>query len=128
MVPNRYLTTKREAESYLMTHPSKFRSIIFRPGFMSTPERPITLPLAGLLQISSAILGNSVNGTIPFAQALSTPPLAMETLARAVMNAIENPEIKGIVDVGGIEELAANPSSQKVGGSSNKVGGDERLE
>ncbi|GJJ71983.1 hypothetical protein EMPS_04340 [Entomortierella parvispora] len=128
MVPNRYLTTKREAESYLMTHPSKFRSVIFRPGFLSTPERPITLPLAGLLQISSSILGSSVNGTIPFAQALSTPPLAMETLARAVMNAIENPEIKGIVDVGGIEELAANPSSQTVGGSSKKIEDDKREE
>ncbi|KAG0049430.1 hypothetical protein BGZ83_005780 [Gryganskiella cystojenkinii] len=125
MVPNRYLTTKREAESHLLTHPSKFRSVIFRPGFMSTPDRPITLPLAGLLQLSSSILGKSVNGTIPFAQALSTPPLAMETLARAVMNSIENPDIKGIVDVDGIEELANNPSTRKVGGSHKE---DGRLE
>ncbi|KAF9427472.1 hypothetical protein BGZ94_004838 [Podila epigama] len=120
MVPNRYLTTKREAESALLTHPSNMRSIIFRPGFMSTPERPITLPFAGLLQLSSMVLGNSVRGTIPFAQALSTPPLAMETLARAVMNAIENQEIKGIVDVNGIEELANNPHSTTVGASTHQ--------
>lgn len=128
MVPNRYLTTKREAESALLTHPSKIRSIIFRPGFMSTPERPITLPLAGLLQVSSAILGNSVNGTIPFAQALSTPPLAMETLARAVMNAVENPEIKGIIDVGGIEELAHNPYNAQVGASKKVESGEKKDE
>ncbi|KAG0349148.1 hypothetical protein BG004_001572 [Podila humilis] len=125
MVPNRYLTTKREAEHALLTHPSKLRSVIFRPGFMSSPERPITLPLAGLLQVSSTILGDSVRGTIPFAQALSTPPLSMETLARAVMNAVENPEIKGIVDVGGIEELAHNPHNAQVG-ASKKIEGDEK--
>ncbi|KAF9087694.1 hypothetical protein BGX29_004305 [Mortierella sp. GBA35] len=111
MVPNRYVTTKREAETALLTHPAGFRSIIFRPGFLSTPDRPVTLPLAGLLQVSSAILGDSVRGTIPFAQALSTPPLAMETLARAIVNSLENPEIKGIVDVEGIAELANNPHS-----------------
>ncbi|KAF9306429.1 hypothetical protein BGZ74_005974 [Mortierella antarctica] len=128
MVPNRYLTTKREAESALLTHPSKIRPIIFRPGFLSTPERPITLPLAGLLQLSSAVLGNSVNGTIPFAQALSTPPLSMETLARAVMNAVENPEIKGIVDVGGIEELAHNPYNAQVGASKKVESGEKKSE
>ncbi|KAG0212073.1 hypothetical protein BGX28_006834 [Mortierella sp. GBA30] len=117
MVPNRYVTTKREAEHALLTHPSGFRSIIFRPGFLSTPERPITLPLAGLLQISSAVLGNSIKGTIPFAQALSTPPQSMETLARAIMNAVENKDVKGIVDVDGIEELANNPTSRTVGAS-----------
>ncbi|KAI7816433.1 hypothetical protein BC939DRAFT_469168 [Gamsiella multidivaricata] len=117
MVPNRYITTKREAEHALLTHPSGFRPIIFRPGFLSTPERPITLPLAGLLQISSAVLGNSLRGTIPFAQAMSTPPASMETLARAIMNAVENEDVKGIVDVDGIEELANNPNSKSVGAS-----------
>ncbi|KAF9344181.1 hypothetical protein BGX26_004693 [Mortierella sp. AD094] len=117
MVPNRYITTKREAEHALLTNTDKIRPIIFRPGFLSTPERPVTLPLAGLLQVSSAILGNSLRGTIPFAQAISTPPLSMDTLARAIMNSIENKDIKGIVDVEGIEELANNPSSQIVGSS-----------
>ncbi|KAF9925675.1 hypothetical protein FBU30_004599 [Linnemannia zychae] len=121
MVPNRYLTTKREAESALLTHPAGFRSIIFRPGFMSTPDRPITVPLAGLLQVSSAILGNSVKGTIPFAQALSTPPLEMETLARAIVNSLENPDVKGIIDVEGIAELANNPHTKTVGASKKAV-------
>ncbi|KAF9959622.1 hypothetical protein BGZ72_009202 [Mortierella alpina] len=118
MVPNRYITTKREAEQALLTHASGFRPVIFRPGFLSTPERPITMPLAGLLQVSSAVLGNSIKGTIPFAQALSTPPQSMETLARAIMNAVENKDVKGIVDVDGIEELANNPASRTVGASS----------
>ncbi|KAF9111042.1 hypothetical protein BGX27_005477 [Mortierella sp. AM989] len=115
MIPNRYITTKREAEHALLTNTDKLRPIIFRPGFLSTPERPVTLPLAGLLQISSSILGNSLKGTVPLAQAISTPPLSMETLARAIMNSIENKDIKGIVDVEGIQELANNPSSQSVG-------------
>ncbi|KAF9992391.1 hypothetical protein BGZ79_003125 [Entomortierella chlamydospora] len=117
MVPNRYITTKREAEQALLTNTDNIRPIIFRPGFLSTPERPVTLPLAGLLQVSSAILGNSLKGTIPLAQAISTHPLSMETLARAIMNSIENKDIKGIVDVEGIEELANNPKSQNVGAS-----------
>ncbi|KAF8985879.1 hypothetical protein BGZ46_000982 [Entomortierella lignicola] len=121
MIPNRYLTTKREAEQALLTNTDNIRPIIFRPGFLSTPERPFTLPLAGLLQVSSAILGNSLKGTIPFAQAISTPPQSMETLARAIVNAIENKDIKGIVDVEGIEELAHNPSSQNVGASKKEV-------
>ncbi|KAF9544520.1 hypothetical protein EC957_011916 [Mortierella hygrophila] len=121
MVPNRYVTTKREAETALLTHPAGFRPIIFRPGFLSTPERPVTLPLAGLLQISSAILGDSVRGTIPFAQALSTPPLEMETFARAIVNSLENPEIRGIIDVEGIAELANNPHTHNVGASKKVV-------
>ncbi|KAF9130995.1 hypothetical protein BGW39_002407 [Mortierella sp. 14UC] len=121
MVPNRYITTKREAETALLTHPAGFRSIIFRPGFLSTPDRPATLPLAGILQVSSAILGDSVRGTIPFAQALSTPPLEMETLARAIVNSLENPDVQGIVDVEGIAELANNPHTHNVGGSKKAV-------
>ncbi|KAF8932845.1 hypothetical protein EDD21DRAFT_380425 [Dissophora ornata] len=120
MVPNRYITTKREAEHALLTNTTGFRPIIFRPGFLSTPERPITLPLAGLLKVSSAILGNSLKGTIPFAQAASTPPVGMDVLARAIMNAIENPDIKGIVDVDGIDELAHNPDSKTVGANKKK--------
>ncbi|KAI1303385.1 hypothetical protein EDD11_005413 [Mortierella claussenii] len=117
MIPNRYVTTKREAESALLTHPSGIRPIIFRPGFLSTPERPVTLPLAGLLQVSSSILGNSLKGTIPFAQAMSTKPLSMETLARAIVNSIENKSVRGIIDVEGIDELAHNPHSRTVGAS-----------
>ncbi|KAF9365070.1 hypothetical protein BGX34_011492 [Mortierella sp. NVP85] len=117
IVPNRYITTKREAEHALLTDSSGFRPIIFRPGFLSTPDRPLTLPLAGLLQISSAVLGKSLRGTIPLAQAASTPPFSMETLARAIMNAIENDQIRGIVDVDGIEELVSNPNSTNVGAS-----------
>lgn len=117
IVPNRYITTKREAEHALLTDSSGFRPIIFRPGFLSTPDRPLTLPLAGLLQISSAVLGKSLRGTIPLAQAASTPPFSMETLARAIMNAVENDQIRGIVDVDGIEELVSNPNSTNVGAS-----------
>lgn len=117
MVPNRYITTKREVEHALLTNPSGLRPIIFRPGFLSTPDRPLTLPLAGLLRISSTVLGKSLRGTIPLAQAASTPPLSMENLARAIMNAVENDKINGIVDVDGIEELVGNPSSTNVGAS-----------
>ncbi|KAF9913490.1 hypothetical protein BX616_009959 [Lobosporangium transversale] len=121
IIPNRYLTTKREAENALLTHPSAIRPIIFRPGFMSTPDRPVTVPLAGLLTISSTVLGNALKGTVPFAQALSTPPISMETMARAIMNSIENKEIRGIVDVDGIVELANNPKSKDVGANTKEV-------
>ncbi|KAI8355354.1 hypothetical protein B0O80DRAFT_449053 [Mortierella sp. GBAus27b] len=117
MVPNRYITTKREAEHALLTNQSGLRPIIFRPGFLSTPDRPLTLPLAGLLQISSTILGKSLWGTIPLAQAATTPPLSTEVFARAIMNAIENDKVRGIVDLDGIQELVNNPTSSSVGAS-----------
>ncbi|KAF9193625.1 hypothetical protein BGZ51_002572 [Haplosporangium sp. Z 767] len=120
MVPNRYITTKREVENALLTHPSGFRPIIFRPGFLTTPERPITMPLGCLVQISSTILGNAIKGTVPLADAMSTRPLSMESFARAIMNAVENKDIKGIVDVDGIGELINNPHSRNVGASSKK--------
>ncbi|KAF9978515.1 hypothetical protein BGZ65_006968, partial [Modicella reniformis] len=120
MVPNRYITTKREAEQSLLTNQSGFRPIIFRPGFLSTPDRPLTLPLAALLQVSSTIFGRSLRGTIPLAQAASTPPFSMENFARAIMNAIENEQIRGIVDVDGMEELVKNPSSTSGVGASKK--------
>ncbi|KAG0306957.1 hypothetical protein BGZ98_001379 [Dissophora globulifera] len=122
VIPNRYITTKREAEHALLTNSAGFRPIIFRPGFLSTPERPITLPLAGLLKISSAILGKSLMGTIQLAQAASTPPVGMDTLARAIMNAIENKDVQGIVDVDGMLQLAQNPYSKSVGASRKEPG------
>ncbi|KAF9585608.1 hypothetical protein BGW38_001570, partial [Lunasporangiospora selenospora] len=126
-IPNRYVTTKREAEAHLLSHPSgQLRSIVLRPGFMSTPERPLTLPLAGLLQVSSAILGKSIRGTIPLAQAASTPPVSMETVARSVMNAIENPSVRGIIDYEGIEELANNPKAAHVGANKNTAPADTK--
>ncbi|KAG0229596.1 hypothetical protein BGW42_001430 [Actinomortierella wolfii] len=179
MVPQRYLTTKREVETYLLSHlhqqqssgapsPRKptsalepktttdqkqqqepltseaktssssspststsaatatteadqerkhqgLRPIILRPGFMSTAERPATLPLAGLLCVSSTILGKSIRGTIPLAQYVSTPPLSMETVARAVMNAIENKNVKGILEVDDISTMATDPYAKNVG-------------
>ncbi|KAG0245391.1 hypothetical protein BGW41_000018 [Actinomortierella wolfii] len=180
MVPQRYLTTKREVETYLLSHlhqqqssgassprkptsasepktttdqqapkqqqePSSseaktssspststsaatatteadqgqkhqgLRPIILRPGFMSTAERPATLPLAGLLCVSSTILGKSIRGTIPLAQYVSTPPLSMETVARAVMNAIENKNVKGILEVDDISTMATDPYAKNVG-------------
>ncbi|KAF9168225.1 hypothetical protein DFQ26_000462 [Actinomortierella ambigua] len=156
LVPQRYLTTKRQVEDYLLSHmvqpaasqdssPSSepsattaadsksdsnnnsnnnsgsqqqqkkqkyhLRPIILRPAFMSTAERPATMPLAGLLHVSSAVLGKAIRGTVPLAQYVSTPPLAMETVAQAVMNGIENSKVCGIVDVEGIETLARNPTT-----------------
>ncbi|KAG0256490.1 hypothetical protein BG011_004481 [Mortierella polycephala] len=118
MVPNRYITTKREVENALLSHPSGFRPIIFRPGFMTTPERPITMPLGCLVQVSSTILGNAIKGTVPLADAMSTRPLSMESFARGIMNAVENKDVKGILDVDGIQELIKNPHSRSVGASS----------
>ncbi|KAF9977489.1 hypothetical protein BGZ73_005876 [Actinomortierella ambigua] len=147
LVPQRYLTTKRQVEDYLLSHlarpawasspaatttttaatdastnkaekqsdhaqaPHSLRPIILRPAFMSTAERPATMPLAGLLQVSSAVFGKSIRGTVPLAQYVSTPPLAMETVAQAVMNSIENRQVRGILDVEGIETLARNPKA-----------------
>lgn len=42
----------------------------------------------------------------PLAGALTTPPLHTDTIARAVCEAVENPDVRGIEDVEAIQRLA----------------------
>ena len=46
MLPSRYITTKREAESSIMSNMINMRNIFIRPGFLYDSSRKFTLPIA----------------------------------------------------------------------------------
>ncbi|KAL0078584.1 hypothetical protein J3Q64DRAFT_1824715 [Phycomyces blakesleeanus] len=107
LVNPRYITTKREAESFLLSHRS-IRSIVLRPGFMYSDQRPAAAFMATNLQLVNTITSPISKGlrSLPFGKVLTTPPLHINTVAAAVISSIENSETKGIFDVQSIQEMA----------------------
>ncbi|KAK6341217.1 hypothetical protein TWF696_008303 [Orbilia brochopaga] len=104
VLPQRYISTKREAEE-LLTQVPKFRSIFFRPGFMYSSERPFTVPMSYLTRVSATM--NSLTGNVfsGLFGAAGATPLQVERVARAVVRAIEDESVKGPVEVSQIEAL-----------------------
>ncbi|KAI7904621.1 uncharacterized protein BX663DRAFT_530159 [Cokeromyces recurvatus] len=105
----RYITTKREAESYLFRK-DEFKTIVLRPGIMYNLQRPSVMPIAGALQLLNAITSpfKSSISSLPGGKYLTTPPLQTEEVARAVIYGIEREE-SGIFDIEGIERLSRHP-------------------
>ena len=107
MLPARYITTKREAESTIASQLVKLRSIFIRPGFLYDSSRKFTLPIAASGMVGSTI--NSLVGgslTSLFGAAVEKP-LKVDLVADAVVEAIADDGTKGVVDTKLIEALAA---------------------
>ncbi|KAG4304560.1 hypothetical protein PORY_001953 [Pneumocystis oryctolagi] len=102
-IPKRYIESKREAEDYIYSLPN-IRPIIIRPSFMYSKERPISIPLAGIIDITSNI-NELFCKKIPFIGAAGIKPLKVETVANAVIQSIHNETFKGIADIQHIEKL-----------------------
>ncbi|RMZ82216.1 hypothetical protein DV738_g1750, partial [Chaetothyriales sp. CBS 135597] len=107
LLPARYITTKRAAESTIANNFQQLRSIFFRPGFMYDSSRGLTLPIA-----ASGAVGSTVNEllggklTSVFGAAVEKP-LKADVVADAVTEAIAADETKGVVDIQAIQALAA---------------------
>ncbi|RMZ89504.1 hypothetical protein DV736_g3281, partial [Chaetothyriales sp. CBS 134916] len=107
LLPARYITTKRAAESAIANNLTQLRSIFFRPGFMYDSSRKVTLPIA-----ASGVVGSTVNELVGgklsslFGAAVEKP-LKADVVADAVVEAIAADETKGVVDTQAIEALAA---------------------
>ena len=106
MLPTRYITTKREAESTIASSLPKLRSIFIRPGFLYDSSRSFTMPIA-----FAGSAGNMVNSLVGgrltslFGAAVEKP-LKADIVAEAVVEAIEDQTVKGVVDTVKIEDLA----------------------
>ncbi|KAJ2661386.1 hypothetical protein IW148_003382 [Coemansia sp. RSA 1199] len=105
----RYISTKREVERDLLAHQNLMRPIILRPGFMFSSTRPITLPIAAGVDMFQTLfhrtpLGCVLKGT-PFAKAAS-PALRRERVADAIINAIADPQVSGILEIADIERIS----------------------
>lgn len=107
MLPKRYITTKRDAESTIASSLPKLRSIFIRPGFLYDSSRLFTLPIAfaGTLGcIANQLVGGRLSW---FAGAAVEVPLKPDLVASAVVEAIEQTNFKGVADTKQIENLAS---------------------
>lgn len=106
MLPKRYITTKREAESTIASTFPKMRSIFIRPGFLYDSSRSFTMPIAffgGAGHMVNSVLGGRLTW---LAGAAVEKPLKADLVAEAVVEAIGDESIKGVVGTAAIEELA----------------------
>lgn len=118
MVDTRYLSTKREAEDYLFNC-DNLRPVVFRPGFMYSEQRPVSMALAGILNCtSSSSMQNPIGGMLSAIRSFlpgqfaldsdfaSLPPVRTDTVAEAVLYGTRSEEIRGVYEDYDIEELA----------------------
>jgi uncharacterized protein YbjT (DUF2867 family) len=105
MLPARYISTKREAESTISSELVKMRNVFIRPGFLYDSSRKFTLPIAASGMVGStfnSVLGGSL--TSVFGAAVEKP-LKADLVAEAVIEAIAQDDIRGVVDTKGIEAM-----------------------
>lgn len=107
LLPTRYITTKRAAESTISTSFPRLRSIFFRPGFLYDSSRAFTLPIALAGRVGSAVNGALFRGGLTgWLGAAVEKPLRADEVAEAVVEAVEREEVRGVVGGGEIEGLA----------------------
>lgn len=106
VLPQRYINTKRAAESTIASEFPKMRSIFIRPGFLYDSSRSFTVPLAamtGLGAVFNGVTGGIFGGLMG---AAGVKPLKADLVAEAVVEAFDDASVNGPVEVKEIEELA----------------------
>ncbi|OAK94044.1 NAD(P)-binding protein [Phaeosphaeriaceae sp. SRC1lsM3a] len=105
ILPARYITTKREAESIVSTTFPKMRSIFIRAPFMYDSSRTFTLPIAAAGGVAS-IVNSAVGGRLTWLMgAGGIKPLKADLVGEAVVEALEDEDVRGPVEVPEIERL-----------------------
>ncbi|KAL3476953.1 hypothetical protein BJX99DRAFT_270123 [Aspergillus californicus] len=105
VLPSRYITTKREAETTISTLLPDLRSVFVRPPFMYDSSRKFTLPIAlgGFVGSQlNALVGNRLN----FLGAMVDKPLQVDVVGEAVVETLDDQSINGPVGPKKIETLA----------------------
>ncbi|EKG15223.1 hypothetical protein MPH_07557 [Macrophomina phaseolina MS6] len=106
ILPKRYITTKREAESTISSEFPSMRSIFIRAPFMWDSSRGFTLPIAAAGGVAS-LVNSAVGGRLTWLMgAGGIKPLKADLVGEAVVEAVEGGETKGPVEVPEIEALA----------------------
>ncbi|KAF2821839.1 NAD(P)-binding protein [Ophiobolus disseminans] len=105
ILPARYITTKREAESIISSTFPQMRSIFIRAPFLYDASRTFTLPIAAAGGIASMV-NSAVGGRLTWLMgAGGIKPLKADLVGEAVVEALEDEEVKGVVEVPDIERL-----------------------
>ena len=106
ILPTRYITTKRDAESTISSSFPTLRSIFIRPGFLYDNSRAFTMPIAfagAAGHMANSLVGGRLTGL--FGAAVEKP-LKADAVAEAVVEAIDDGAVSGVVDTSRIEDLA----------------------
>ena len=106
ILPKRYITTKRQAESTIASSLPNLRSIFIRPGFLYDSSRAFTVPLAYATMPLAALNWAAGGRLSSVAGAAVEKPLPADTVANAVVEAIEDGSVQGPVITHEIEALA----------------------
>jgi len=105
LLPQRYITTKRDAEAIISSELPNLRSIFVRPTFMYDSSRKLSLPIA-LGGIISSEVNSLLGGRLSFMGMMTAKPLKVDTVGEAIVEAIDDDTTKGVVGPKKIEELA----------------------
>ncbi|KAF3063800.1 hypothetical protein GL218_01444 [Daldinia childiae] len=106
VLPTRYITTKREAESTIASEFPRMRGVFIRAPFLYDSSRPITIGMAAMTGLGAAFNGFTRGVLGGFMGAAGVKPLKVDIVAEAVVEALGDEKIKGPVELAEIEELA----------------------
>ena len=105
ILPKRYISTKREAESKISSNLPDLRSIFIRPSFIYDASRKITLPIA-LGGFMGSEINNLLGGRLGFFGMMAEKPINVDVVGAAVVEAIDDETISGVLNLKNIEALA----------------------
>jgi len=106
VLPQRYIKTKREAESTIASEFPLMRSVFIRPGFLFDSSRAFTVPLAAMVQLGVLFNKATMHAFGALMGAAGTPPLKADLVADAVVEALSDENCKGPVETEEIKQLA----------------------
>lgn len=106
VLPQRYITTKREAEDTITTQFPRMRSLFIRPGFLYDNSRGFTMPMAAVTY-SGYLVNSLTGGNLTWLMgAGGSKPLKADLVAEAVVEGLADGSVKGPVETTEIESLA----------------------
>lgn len=106
IMPSRYISTKRQAESIISTSFPEMRAVFVRPPMMYDSSRKLTLAMAAMTGAGSIFTKLTGNYLKDFMGAAGAKPLQVEAVAEAVVEALGDEAVEGPVEIAQIEELA----------------------
>lgn len=106
ILPPRYISTKRAAESAIATNFPDMRSVFIRAPFMYDASRKFTMGMAAM--VGAGTMFNNLTGKYlnNFMGAAGTKPLKVDQVAEAVVEALSDDTVQGPVEVAEIEQLS----------------------
>ncbi|KAL6675873.1 hypothetical protein ACI3L0_003557 [Candidozyma auris] len=107
IVPEGYLTTKREAEFELSCKPG-LRSIFLRPGIMYDESAPLVEKrklFSKFLSLGYSVKEGVLGDKIPVFNELIRPPVSTEQVAIMLYRKLEDPEANGVVSLDDIVDF-----------------------